>query len=95
MNLIQIPPGAAMCPGRPELPQHTSPRNSHPPPSFPACLAVTHGPACHIPLTLDVSVFVCIRNAMFEERGILGVNHLEARECQSAAPLVESSFAGT
>lgn len=90
MNLIQIPPSAAMCPGRPELPQHTS-LETHtlcttpPPPSSPtsklsSMLSCHSRPACHILLALDVSVFVCIRNVMFEERSVVGVNHLADRE---------------
>lgn len=86
MNLIQIPAGATVRPGQSELPQlrlqetHTA----CPPPSSPTSM---RSPmlSCHsrlpvtIVLTADVSVFVCIRNGMFEERSVVGVNHLLAK----------------
>lgn len=54
----------------------------------PRALHLPHPPpmlSCHsrlpvrIVLTADASAFVCFRNAMFEERSVVGVNHLLAQ----------------
>lgn len=74
MNLIQIPASATVRPGRRELPQLRL-RETHtlcPPPSS-STSTLAPMLSCHsrlpvmIVLTADVSVFVCIRNAMLEE----------------------------